>query len=228
VTRWAVPFISILVLGCSDVTEGAGGVVAIEITAPSPNTIEVGETLQLSAQALDKDGNPVSVPISWLAADATLTVDANGAVSGVSPGTGRVQALAGSLPSPFVSFNVIAAADTLILVGDSVVTVGPGLPSSTPLVTRLESFNPAGALSQRPVVYEITSPPDVGPHSVDLTGGVLIDTLNTGADGTVQAAILNRVTGVTSPDTAIVEIRAFRTRGAIVPGSGQRFIVLFQ
>jgi hypothetical protein len=215
-------------LGCSDLTEGAGGVVAIEVTTPSPNTLEVGETLQLSAQALDKDGNPVDVPISWSAADPTLTVDANGAVTGVTPGTGRVQAQAGSLPSPFVSFNIIAAADTLILVGDSVVIVGPGIASSTPLVTRLESFNPAGPLSQRPVVYEITSPPDVGPHSVELNGGVLIDTLSTGSDGTVQTAVLNRVTAVAQPDTAIVEIRAFRTRNAAVPGSGQRFIVLFQ
>jgi hypothetical protein len=213
-----------LVLGCSDLVEGAGGVVAIEVTAPIPNTLETGETLQLSAQALDKDGNPVGVPISWFAADPTLTVDANGAVTGVSPGPGRVQASSGSLPSPFVTLNVIARADTLILVGDSVVTVGPGIASSTPLVTRLESFNPAGPLSQQPVVYEITSPTD---HSVELNGGVLIDTLSTGSDGTVQTAVLNRI-NVALPATAIVEIRAFRTRGAPVPGSGQHFSVSFQ
>jgi hypothetical protein len=228
VTRWVVLFGSIWVLGCSDLTEGPGGVVALEITTPASDTLEVGEAVQLSARALDKDGNPVSVPISWRAADATLMVDGTGLVSGVLPGPGRVQAFVSTLSSPLVSFTIIARADALILVGDSVVTVAPTATASTPLVTRLESLSPAGPLASRPVVYAVTSPPDVGPHSVELSGGVLVDTLLTGEDGTVQAAVLSRVAGVPSPDTAIVEVRAFRTRGAPVPGSSQRFIVLFQ
>jgi hypothetical protein len=36
------------------------------------------------------------------------------------------------------------------------------------------------------------------------------------------------VPGQIPPDTAIVEVRAERTSGAAVPGSGQRFIILFQ
>ena len=227
--RWAVPVTLLLVPGCSDLTEGAGGVVELEITSPSPQTLEVGEALQLSARALDKDGTPVSVPLSWRAADTTLTVvEATGVVTGVSPGSGRVQVFAGTLGSPFVTFTVISPADTLIIVGDSIVTVGPGVASSTPLVTQLQSFSPPGNLAQRPVIYAITSPPDVGPRSVELAGGVLVDTLTTGSDGTVQSAVISRVTGVTTPDSAIVEVRAFRTRGAAVPGSGQRFIVRFQ
>jgi hypothetical protein len=55
--------------------------------------------------------------------------------------------------------------------------------------------------------------------------GAVADTLTTGADGTA-AAVLS-VIGE-PPDTVIVEARATRTRGAVVPGSGQRFIVLFQ
>jgi hypothetical protein len=39
---------------------------------------------------------------------------------------------------------------------------------------------------------------------------------------------LIRVVGQTAPDTAIVQVRANRTRGTPVPGSGQRFIILFQ
>jgi hypothetical protein len=229
VIRWRLLVSSLGVLGCSDLTEGAGGVVELRVTTPADRRIEVGEALPLSAVALDKDGNPVTTQITWRAPDATLTVDPQtGVITGVSPGPGQVQAFSGSLASGLIAFTVIARADTLILVGDPVVTVGPAVPSSTPLVTRLESFSPAGTIPAWPVIYAITSPPDVGPHSVELPGGVLVDTLPTGTDGAVSAVTLNRVNGTTQPDTAVVEVRASRLRGAAVPGSGQRFIVIFQ
>lgn len=214
-----------LLLSCSDLTEGAGGVVGLEIRTPDLTTIEVGEALPLSAQALDKDGNPVSADIMWRAPDPTLTVDpATGVITGVSPGTGRVQAFAGSLSSSLVSFSVITGADTLVLVGDSVFTVGPAVASSPFLVSQAQTFA-AGPLPSWPVIYEVTRPLD---GSVALEGGVLIDTLTTGTDGAVSTVTLNRVNGTTQPDSAFVEIRSFHTRGAPVAGSGQRFIILFQ
>lgn len=226
--RWALLASSVVVLGCSSITEGAGGVVGLEIRAPELKTVEVGETLQLSAVALDKNGDPVAATVTWATPDTTLTVDATGAVTGIFPGDGRVQAFSGSLASSLITFKVIARADTLIRVGDSVVTVAPGSGTSAPLVVQLQSFSPAGPVPSWPVIYEVTSPPDVGPHTVELPGGVLVDTLTTGTDGAVSSVTLNRVNGTTQPDTAIVELRAFRTRGGAVPGSGQRFIVLFQ
>jgi hypothetical protein len=229
VSRWAVLVSSLLVLGCSDLTEGEGGVVELRVTTPAIRTLEVGETLSLSAVGLDKDGNPASIAISWRAPDPALGVDAQtGVITGLAPGTGRVQAFAGNLASGLISFTVVAPADTLILVGDSVVTVAVDVPASTPLVTRLESFSPVGPLASWPVVYAITSPPDVLPHTVQLSGGVYTDTLTTGTDGAVSSVTLNRVAGTTQPDTAIVEVRATTLRGAPVPGSGQRFIVIFQ
>lgn len=216
------------VLGCSNLTEGAGGVVQLEIRVPAVTTVEVGETLQLSAQALDRDGNPVTVPISWRASDTTLTVDDAGVVTGVAAGTGQVQAFAGSLASERVGLTVITRADTLILVGDPVVTVAAGVTASAPLVVQLRSFSDTVPLPSRPVVYAVTSPPDVGTRSVELPGGVLIDTVSTGTTGMDQSVTLNRVTGIPSPDTAIVQVRSYRASGADVPGSGQRFIVLFQ
>jgi len=51
----------------------------------------------------------------------------------------------------------------------------------------------------------------------------------TGTDGSPATAVtLNRVTGQSSPDSAIVTVAAATATGAIVPGSGQRFIVRFQ
>jgi uncharacterized protein YjdB len=101
---------SAIAFGCSNLTEGAGGVVELEIRQPAVTTIEVGQTVQLSARALNRDGDPVNVPISWRTPDATLTVDDQGLVTGVAPGTGQVQAFAGSLASARVSLTVIAAA----------------------------------------------------------------------------------------------------------------------
>ncbi len=227
-SRWVSLLLLVVVPGCSDLTEGAGGVVELEISVPALTTVEVGEQLQLSARALDREGNVISVPITWQTPDATLTVDDTGLITGVAPGAGQVQAFAGSLASERIAINVIARADTLVLVGDSVVIVAPEAAASAPLVVQLQSLSQPGPLPDRPVVYTVTSPPDLGVRSVELPGAVLIDTVSTGATGINQAITLNRVVGVPAPDTAIVQVRSYRTSGADVPGSGQRFIVLFQ
>jgi hypothetical protein len=229
VSRWVLLLGCIVLQGCSSLTEVAGGVVGLEIRVPENRNLEVGESLQLTAVALDKSGNAVDAPITWQATSTTLAVDPNtGIVTGLTPGPGQVQAFTGTLASTAVSLTVIAGADTLILVGDSVVTVPAGVSNTNPLVVELQSLSPPGPVAARPVIYTVTSPSDVGPHIVELPGGVLTDTVQTGTDGAVSSVTLNRVNGTTQPDTAIVEVRAVRTHGAPVPGSGQRFIVLFQ
>ena len=218
----ALLIFSLVALGCSNLTEGAGGVVGIEIQTPVLTTLEVGETLPLTAQALDKNGNPVSAEVVWRAPDPTLTVDQAGVITGISAGTGRVQAFVGSLASSLVSFTVIPLADTLI-VTDSLFTVAPGVAASPPLVATVQSLS-AGPLPSRAVIYTVLSPAD---NSVTLPGGVLVDTLPTGTDGAVSSVTLTRLNAA-QPATAIVEVRSFRTHGAVVPGSGQRFTVTFQ
>ena len=212
--------------GCSGLQETEGGVVQLDVTVPGPDSVEVGESIQLSAKPLDKNGDSVGTPVTWLSADATATIDATGLLTGISPGAARVQAGVGSLNSELITFAVVAPADTLVLPGDSVLTVPAGTGTSSDMVTRLDSFNPPGALPGRRVIYAITSPdPAAAPAAVVFSTGAVADTLTTGADGTA-AAVLS-VIGA-PPDTVIVEARATRTRGAVVPGSGQRFIVLFQ
>jgi hypothetical protein len=212
--------------GCSGLQETEGGVVQLDVTVPGPDSVEVGESIQLSAKPLDKNGDSVGTPVTWLSADATATIDATGLLTGISPGAARVQAGVGSLNSELITFAVVAPADTLVLPGDSVLTVPAGTGTSSDMVTRLDSFNPPGALPGRRVIYAITSPdPAAAPPAVVFSTGAVADTLTTGADGTA-AAVLS-VIGA-PPDTVIVEARATRTRGAVVPGSGPRFIVLFQ
>lgn len=213
-------------LGCSGLTEGEAGVVALEVRVPAPSVLEIGETLQLSARPLDKNGDSVAATVIWRTPDTTATVDSTtGVVTGVAAGTARVQASVGSLTSDLVSLTVLARADTLAIEGDSIFTLNGDTLASPPLVVSLQSFT-SGALSDRPVIYEITTPtPDT---AVTLTGGVLSDTVQTASDGTITSEILTLNPSKTRPDSTIIEVRANRTHGAPVPGSGQRFIVRFQ
>lgn len=214
---------------CSGLDEGEGGVVGLEIQAPADPKLEVGEQIQLSARALDVEGETVDAAIEWRVSDDALSVDATGLVTGLQQGAADVQAAVGSLTSARVALSVLARADTLIIDGDSVLIIPLGVdpPVVATLAVRLESFAPAGPAGSLPVIYEITQPVAGTTPVVALSGGVQSDTLTTTAAGTTTTT-LSLVAGQTAPDTAIVEVRANRLRGSIVPGSGQRFIVLFQ
>lgn len=227
--RWAHLLPLLAAAACSSLEEGEGGVAGLEIQFPEVPTLEVGEQIQLSARAVDADGETVDATVIWSASDDALSVDAAGLVTGLEAGTADVQAVVGSLASERVRFSVLTRADTLIINGDSVfvIPVDADPPGTANLVVRLESRSPAGPAGSRPVIYEITQPVAGTTPVVQLTDGVQTDTLITVADGTAATA-LSLVTGQVPPDTAIVEVRANRPRGSAVPGSGQRFLVLFQ
>jgi hypothetical protein len=229
VKRWPRLLSLLLAAACSSLEQGEGGVVAIEVETPELTTLEVGEQEQVVARALDVNGAVVEVPLDWQSNATAVTVDDAGLVTAVEAGEADVQAVSGSLPSAPVTFTVVARADTIVIQGDSVVIlpIAADPPATAGLTVRLETFNPPGAIIG-PVIFEITRPvPGTTPAVVQLAGAVQIDTLTTASDGTA-AAVIGAVTGQVPPDTAIVEVRAERLRGSAVPGSGQRFIVLFQ
>jgi Big-like domain-containing protein len=217
------------VVGCSGLTEAEGGVVGIEVRVPGPDSIEVGESIQLSAKPLDKNGDSAAIAVTWVSADPTATVDAaTGVLTGVSVGTARVQATVGSLGSSLISFAVVAPADTLAISGDSVFATPADTPVFPNFVTVLSSFNPAGPVPSHGVVYAITSPDPLttSPTVVLTTNSGLADTVPTAADGTAVSS-LRLLAGATAPDSVIVTVSSTRIRGAVVPGSGQRFIIRF-
>jgi hypothetical protein len=217
------------VTGCSSLDEGQAGVVGIEVRVPGPDSIEVGESIQLGARPLDKNGDSAAAAVTWVSVDPTATVDAaTGVLTGVSPGSARVQATVGSLGSSLITFAVVPAADTLVIAGDSVFTTSISAPTPATFTTVLSSFNPPGPVPTHAVVYAITSPdPLITPPSVVLaTNSQVADTVATSTEGAAITSVA-LVAGATPPDSVVVSVSATHIRGAVVAGSGQRFILRF-
>jgi hypothetical protein len=227
VRRWCRLLPLLAVAACSSLEEGQGGVVALEIQTPAITILEVGEQVQLSARALDADGETVEAAIEWLTSSAALSVDAAGLATGVAPGLVRVQAAVGSLTSAQIDFTVRAPADTIVIVGDSVFVVPVAAPVPANPTVRIDSRTPPGPVDAQDVIFDITQPVAGAIPVVQLANGDQSDTVRTTAEGLATVA-LSLVTGQVPPDTAIVEVRANRLQGSVVPGSGQRFIILFQ
>jgi hypothetical protein len=233
VNRGARVVLALLLVGCSNLDELGDGVIALEILPPNPPIIEFGDTATFGARALDENGDSVAADIRWVTPDTTLTIvdTAAGIIVGRYPAVaGRVQAQFGNLQSGFTTLTVEARADTIIVPGPVEDTVAADETASVALVSRVESFNPAGPLSGRSLIYEIVQPVFADPAAltVELSGGGLADTVLTGADGAPTTPVaVQRVTGATPPASVTVQVRAVQRRGTPVPGSGQAFTVLF-
>lgn len=223
----------VMAAGCSDLNELADGVISVEVRAPNPPIIEFGDTASFDARALDAAGDSVDADIRWLTPDTTLVIvdTAAGLVAGKYPAvTGRVQAQLGTLQSGFTTLTVEARADSIIVPDAVADSVQADEPSSSPLLARLESFDPAGPLAGRSLIYEIVAPTfgDPATRTVELSNGALVDTVQTAGDGTPSTpAVVRRIAGVAPPASVTVQVRGVQRRGTPVPGSGQAFTVLF-
>ena len=102
-------------------------VVSVEVS-PSAETIAIGTTRQLSAEAFDENGQAVAgVEFSWESGDAAVaTVNASGLVTGVAEGSATIFASAGSVQGraaitvvsvtqPVVSVQVSPSAETIAI-----------------------------------------------------------------------------------------------------------------
>jgi len=229
-----------LVLGlmsCSNAGELADGVIEIQVIAPSPPVVDFGDTTQFIAIPLDANGDSVGAPVVWVTPDdSTITIvnPATGLVTGVKPNSqGRVQAILGSLTTGFFTLTILARPDSIVLPADPVQTVTAEDNSSQPLLVVLESDNPAGPTAGHRVTFTIVQPTfadTTGVQNVQL--GVLparplTQTVTTNAEGQ-PGVIVSRIVGRAAPDSVLVEVTAFQSSGNPVPGSGQRFLVLFE
>lgn len=129
-------------IGNAQIAAGAGGVrasaeltVTVEVVAldvsPSAYTMfSVGDTLRLTAEAVDANGNAVpSIPVTWASENSGIaTVDMSGLVTSVRTGSTNIYAEAGALADSAsisvaqlaVGVDVTPEVDTLQVVGDTV------------------------------------------------------------------------------------------------------------
>lgn len=217
---------------CSDLPGEVGDVVLLEVRAPLSPQLEAGDTIRLTAVALDRNGAPVAADLRWRTPDTTVAVDSlSGLVTGRAAGTGRVQATDGSLASGFVTFTVQAAVDSLAVTAPQALVVAPDAPASAPLGTQLLGGVPPAPVAGRWVRYRVVDPvfADTAQRTIELSTGRLADSAVTGSDGAPTAVpTLRRIAGRAPPVQAVVEVEAARLSGRLVPGSGQRFVVQFQ
>lgn len=219
------------VLACSDATSTGNGVIAIQVLVPANAAVETGDTLTLVAQALDKNGDVVNEPVYWRTPDPNLLtmVDSIGLLTTDSlTGVGQVQAYVGSLLSPLVSITVHPPSDTLAIVGPDTMTLLDADTASAPLDAAVQTLNPPGGVPGTSITYVVfDSLSSLG--LVHFQGGGMSLGAATGTDGSPLTDVtIRRTNGVAQPDSVIVEVFAFRPSQAVVPGSGQRFIVRFQ
>lgn len=212
------------IAACSHLSSGTSAV-AIQLVLQQPYELEVGDTVQLRAYALDEAGDSVAAPIIWRAPDTTVTADSltGRATAGYPNSTGRLQARTGTLVSDVVTFSTYPRSDTIVIdPAADTTTMQPADSVSAPLVASLQSFAPAGGSFNRRLVFTVTWPAD---SSVTLDGGHLTATASTAADGTPAVPVHLHKTAAPAPDSAIVTVAAARPSGAVVPGSGQAFTV---
>jgi hypothetical protein len=214
-----------LAAGCSSLGD-PGVPIAIEVSTPTLAAVDIDDTITLRARLVDQAGDSIGGEIRWRTPDTTVGVDSmTGAFWGISTGTGRVQAVAGTLVSPLLNFTVRVAADTIIVAAAAESLFVPdSLTASAVLGAKIAQANGTGLLG-RTIIYTLVAPTAA---AILLTGDVRGDTLSTGSDGLASPSIRVRDTLTASPDSAFVEVQGRRPSGKPIPGSGQLIRVFFE
>ncbi len=196
------------------VVSATNPVVSVDVS-PSAETIVIGVTLQLSAEALDENGQAVSdAEFSWESSDISVaTVDATGLVTGVAAGTATITASAGDVQGA-VEITVVSATPTVVSVEVSpfaeTIVVGMTLQLSA------EALDENGqAVSDAEFSWESSNTSVAAVDATGLVTGVAegAATITASAGGVRGRAHIAVANPVASPDRGILEAFYHATGG---------------
>jgi len=223
---------------CSSPNANPDEVIALQVTTPKTLVIEQNDTINIARMtlwgtALNLAGDSIASVIIWRCADTTAAVVDSFVpyIAGVTTsGTARIQASTAGLVSPVLNYSVRPRTDTIIFAGPDTMRVLTTETQSAALNVEVDTYNPAGPLTGRVVIYSIVYPvfANVASRTVEFPNGWLSDTIVTAITGQPSVPpVIQRVVGQPSPDSAIVVVAATRPSGRAVPGPGAGFIVRF-
>ena len=233
--RWIL--LAIGLAACTSIID-FGRVVAIDVVGPTVPTLEEGDTLRMAAYGVSAAGDSVpDAEILWSAVvpdsgTAVVSIDTSGLMTGLSAGTGAIQARHRSLATPLITVIVTPQADTIS--SDSVRFATP--PGETTTMTVTVTAFPDTGTTAVPVadnaVHFIIVEPEGGTAvrlaMNDGTPGPTADSISVFTDGAGMATVLlQQVSGGTLPDSAVVHAIAVTAAADSVPGSPVRFVVTF-
>jgi hypothetical protein len=228
-------------MACGQLGPGLDQVVAISVAVA--DSVEEGDTLHPHGKGLNSRGDSIAATVLWATLDTALLSVVNettGVMLALQPSAtpARIQARVGTFRTNPIPIRMLAAADTLFVVGPTLDTVSMSATSppdslSDSLHVELADTVTGTAtpvpLAGRPVVYAIAYPVAPGPVTL-----VTSDTARTLA---LQASVITSPSGVavvkvrllpgTPPDSVVVQATARRATGTSVPGSPVTFVVRF-
>ncbi|HEV8266475.1 MAG TPA: hypothetical protein VGQ06_16120 [Gemmatimonadales bacterium] len=212
-------------LACGQLGTDVDHVVALEIVLPDSGRVEVTDTVQPRARALNGRGDSVAATIYWSSLDTGIVavVDSETGMSfAVAVGTGRLQARAGSLHSNPQSILVLARLTSASAAGPVRDTVTVSAPDSLSDSLAVQAWAGTSGAPNRPVAYAAAIYP-AGATTVTFvpTATVRTDT------GGIAVARLRLATGPI-PDSVVVSAAVRRPNGTDVPGSPVTFVVEFR
>lgn len=234
----------VLVLAaCTAITGDFSPVVSIAYTGPSSPELDEGDTLTLTAVALDASGDSLDVPVIWKVVTldpqtVPFTIDSlAGLITGLFGGSAQVRGSADGLYTAPLTVTVLGVADSIAVIEPSVVTVDTGVTVSAPLAVTIYDLPPGGdptPVGSRPIRFSVVQPapgtPEASQLAIGPSGGEPGEdslTVVLTSSGSGVAAVTARRVGLVQPDTAIIEAIPLSTLGDALPVTPARFIVLF-
>jgi len=240
--------LAILLAACNPFANDAEKIIALAIDGPAERTVEEGDTLTLTARALNLAGDTVpGAVITWEMVEVDtgqvgFTLDeSTGLVTAYAPGSGDVRPRVADLTTlAVITVTVTAAPDSMAPGGDLTVTVAPGDSVSSPLTVVVYDLTVdppnAMAIAEKPVQFYLVDPVP-GSAAADGLFLTVPDSLEAGSDphrvtatsdaGGKASAVVRLIAGVAAPDSAVVDAVVTTAAGATVAGSPVRFVVIF-